>query len=85
MYEIMPCNGQQWQRVLIKKFNIKDVKQKRSVQLTLARFHLAKMAIVAHCLKIGMKTNYYHLVKPMTIMMNECVSPFSALPSEVIA
>lgn len=47
--------------------------------------HLAKMAIVAHCLKIGMKTNYYHLLKPMTIMMNEHVFPFSAMPSEVIA
>lgn len=32
---------------------------------------LAKMAIVSHCLKIGMKTNCYHLLKPMTIMMNE--------------
>lgn len=51
------------------------------------------MAIVAHCLKIGMKTNYYHLPKPMTIMMNEhffslffyalwshCLRPFSPFP-----
>lgn len=82
----MPRNGQQWQRVLIKKFNIKDVKQKKyHIAHTGPLSHLAKMAIVAHCLKIGMKTNYYHLVKPMTIMMNECVSPLSAMPSEVIA
>lgn len=34
------------------------------------------MAVVPHCLKIGMKTNCYHLPKPLTIMMNECFPRF---------